>query len=82
MARQSRFIQTCVKEVRQTAEYPGYQYLFFRSYAEFDVYFKEVCGADWRNQEWARFWFNDNRREQNACERSQDLPLEYANAQT
>lgn len=29
---------------------------FIRGFDELDAYFTKLCGSDWMNQEWARYW--------------------------
>jgi hypothetical protein len=41
--------------VEDTTEYPGYRYVFCKTFAEFDKLMQEEAGSDWRQTEWARY---------------------------
>lgn len=57
----SKFWPPLVKEVTITRDYPGYKYEFFTNFDDLNNYFTELCGEDWRHQEWAKYWIGQHR---------------------
>lgn len=49
-----------VKEIEHTKDYPGYRYKYFTSFQELNSYFSDLCGHNWREQEWAKYWINQH----------------------
>lgn len=49
-----------IREAVSITTHPGYRYERFKTYTELDSYFTEEFGSEWRNSEWARYWFNQH----------------------
>lgn len=60
--KREQLVPALVKEVEITSTHPGYRYVYFTSFNELDQYFRELCGDDWKEQEWAKFWLRDHWR--------------------
>lgn len=54
-----------VREVTQTKQYPGYRYEYFRTFRELNEYFIKLCGTAWREEPWAKYWFNQHMETKN-----------------
>lgn len=56
----SKIVPSLVRVAEETTAYPGYRYVYFKSFEELDEYFRATCGDDWLEQEWAKFWLRDH----------------------
>lgn len=64
-----------MKGARIISAHPGYIYEFFETYAELNEYFTEICGADWRTQEWAKFWYDQHTESVNSDTRERNFNI-------
>jgi hypothetical protein len=54
MTYKHEFWRSIVKEVEQLRTYPGYRYVYFQSYAEFDAYMAQLGQPDWKTSPWGK----------------------------
>lgn len=69
----NKFWPPLVKEAELCATYPGYKYKYFNSFEELDAHFREICGEDWIEQEWAKFWIGQHNMSRRAFKKELEL---------
>lgn len=68
-----KFWPPLVKETLLVSEHPGYRHIFFETYEELNEYFTELCGPDWKEQEWCKFWLQQHKNTKKAYQKELEV---------